>query len=126
MKRLWVGLGLLAVTLAMSLWISDMMGDAHRAGAQDLERAAALASEGNWTGAEELAGRAETIWKEKRSVTASFVDHEPMDDAEGLFAQLEYYAKEQDTANFSAACAQLATLLKAIANAHQFSLPNFF
>ena len=124
MKRTWIGLGLLAAILALSLWGADYMGKCHGASARDLNRSASLAGEGQWGQAEALMRRAEKNWQKKRGVTAAFADHEPMDEAEGLFAQLEVYARERDAAAFSAAAARLATLLQAIADAHRLNLVN--
>lgn len=118
MKRIWIGIGLLAALLAVGLWLGEFMEDAHQPGAKDLNRAAALALEEDWDTAEALAKRAGENWQKKWRVTASVADHEPMDEIDALFAELKIYARARDEAQFSATCAHLASLLDAMGESH--------
>ena len=120
MKRGWIGLALLAVLLASSLFAAKKMEEYHSDGAKKLTRASAYALEDNWAPARELAFQAMKQWQEHREFTAAFADHEPMEDVDCLFAQLPAYAREEDTAHFSAICAELAKRLEAVSNAHSF------
>ena len=43
MRRMWIGIGLLALVLMGSIWASEWMGNVHDGMARDLERAAELA-----------------------------------------------------------------------------------
>lgn len=125
MKRLWIGVSLLAAVLVLSLLVAGFMERPHRAAARDLRQAADLAAEENWTGAGDLFHRAQAIWESRRGLTASLADHEPMEEAEGLFLQLDYYHRQKTATEFGAACLELASKLEAIANVHRFSLANF-
>ena len=118
MKRIWIGIGLLAALLAVGLWLGEFMEDAHQPGARDLNRAAQAAQEGNWDTAKALAARAGEIWQKKWRVTAAVADHEPMDEMDGLFAEVKVYGRQEDTTQFSAACAHLASLLNAMGESH--------
>lgn len=118
MKRIWIGVGLLAVLLAGGLWIAGAMENAHEPGASDLRRASELALDGDWLKAEALVERARESWEEKWRITASFSDHEPMDTIDGVFAQLKIYARAQDTVSYAAACADLAEQLRSMSQAH--------
>lgn len=125
MKRLWIGVSLLAAILVLSLLVAGFMERPHMAAARDLRQAADLAAEENWTGAGELFHRAQTIWESRQKLTASLADHEPMDEVQGLFLRLAYYHRQEEATEFGAACLELAALLEAIANVHRFSLTNF-
>lgn len=121
MKRIWIGIGLLIALLAAGLWVSESMEEAHLPGAKELRKASQLALEEQWPQAEALTKQARSKWEEKWHVTASFADHEPMDEIDALFAELKTYAAVRDEAAYSGTCAYLAELLEAMGHAQSFS-----
>ncbi|MBQ7802204.1 MAG: DUF4363 family protein [Oscillospiraceae bacterium] len=121
MKRIWIGIGLLAALLIGGLWVADAMEDSHLPGAKDLRRASELALEEDWLRAEALTGRAREKWERKWRVTASVADHEPMDEIDGMFEELKTYARARDEVAYSGTCAHLAALLEAMGHAHSFN-----
>ena len=118
MKRIWIGIVLLVVLLAAGLGIGKFMEQAHVPVARDVRRAGELALEGQWDKAKALASRGQGQWEKKRPVTASVADHEPMEEIDGLFAQLKTYEKIRDPGAYSGACAYLASLLEAMSQSH--------
>lgn len=124
MKRLWIGIGLLMVILLAGLLIPEYLEFSHEPILDDLDRAAELAMAEEWDRAAYLADRAGEKWQKKRPVTASFVDHEPMDDIDGMFAQLEIYARSRDAAAFSGTCVYLRSQLDALGDYHKLNLWN--
>ena len=118
MKRIWIGIILLAALLTAGLQISKFMKEAHLPVVQDIRRAGQLALEEQWGPAEAYARRGQELWEKKWPVTAAIADHEPMDEIDALFAQLNVYADEKETLAYSAACAHLASLLEAISQSH--------
>lgn len=125
MNRIWFGAALLAVLLLLGFGSSTWMEKTHFSQAADLSRAAELALEGNWTGAENFAGAARREWNKRRPFVAALSDHGPMDQIEGLFAQLETFAAAQDTVSYSSTCVFLASQLEALGKSHSFNLQNF-
>ena len=121
MKRIWIGLGLLIALLAAGIWVAESMEDIHNPCASDLRRASALALEEDWSKAEALTKRARDSWEKKWHTTASFADHEPMDEIDGMFAELKVYAKVKDEVAYSGTCAHLAELMEAMGHAHAFN-----
>lgn len=121
MKRIWIGIILLALLLGAGFWTSNFMHRTHSPVARDIRRAGELALEEEWGTALAFAKRGKTLWKEKWPVTAAIADHEPMDEIDALFAQLDAYAKGEEELAYSAACAHLASLLDAISQSHRFS-----
>ena len=118
MKRSKFGAGLLVALLILgggSAWamircsqpVSDMV-----------EQAGAAALQQDWDMAEETFREAERRWEKQFPFCAAFADHEPMENINGLFAQLGVYASLRDSHSFAAACAQLSEDIQAIGDAH--------
>lgn len=124
MKRIWFGAAMLVFLLVFGFFISAFMERTHAAQIKDLTRAAELAQEGNWTGAENFMGAARREWDRKRPFVAALSDHEPMDEAEMLFAQLEAFAKAKEAALYSSTCLQLARQMEALGQSHRLNLQN--
>lgn len=120
MKRCWFGLGLLIALLVGSLLVTGYMDRANMPLADAMEQAGRKALEGDWGNANALAGKARASWEESWNVGAVFADHEPMEDINGLFAQLEAYAQMKDPLGFAAVCGLLKTQLEAMGDAHGF------
>ena len=118
MKRIWIGIILLTALLGAGFWISSFMAQSHNPVAQDIRQAGNLALEEQWGAAQAYAKRGQDRWETKWPVTAAFADHEPMDEIDALFAQLETYAKVKDEQAYSALCAHLASLLEAVSQSH--------
>ncbi|MBO5129288.1 MAG: DUF4363 family protein [Oscillospiraceae bacterium] len=121
MKRIWIGIGLLLGLLVAGILVAEVMEDVHMTASGQLEQAARLALAEDWTGAESLTRDARRSWEKKWCFTASFADHEPMDEIDAQFAELEVYAADREAMEYSAAAARLAQLLKSMGHSHTFS-----
>ena len=125
MKRIWFGAALLVILLILGFCTGAFMERTHAVQAKDLTRAAELALEGNWAGAENFAVAARREWNKHQLLTAILADHELLDQIEVLFAQLEVFAKVKETGAYSSICQQLACQLEALGDSHGFNLKNF-
>ena len=125
MNRLWFGVGLLVLLLALSLWVTTAMLCVHKPIAESLEQASRQALSGDFPGGVATAQQAQRSWERHKHATASVADHAPMDEIDGLFAELEVYAQSQETVHFAAGCAQLAKLIHAMGEAHGLGWWNF-
>lgn len=121
MKRLWIGILILAILLSGSLAISICMGRIHRPIAEKLELAAQKALDDNWSEALALTRQASARWEKYHRFTAAFADHTPMDEMDTLLEELEVYAVQQENPHFSATCAHLHFMATAIAESHNIS-----
>ena len=121
MKRMWIGVVLLAVLLVSGLLAAEFMEKTHGPIVSDLKQAADAAMEGSWGRAEALTARARKSWDKHRFLTAAFADHGPMEEIDALFAQLEAYREAGDTLGFAAVCAALSKQLEAMGDAHELS-----
>ena len=118
MKRCWFAAVLLTALLAGSLWVTDYMDGVHSPIAEEVGNAGASAMEGNWPQAREALARARESWDGSRKMVAVFADHEPMEEVDALFAQLEVAAAFQDGPGFASLCVHLKESLQAIGEAH--------
>ena len=118
MLRLWIGIGILAVLLAMGiglLWGSSVFFEEL---SEDLQQAGDFALAGNWQAAGEKVEKSREKWEAYRPFWASFTDHEPVEQMQNLFSQLELYRTRQLEVEFAAVCRNLVHVAEAIDEAH--------
>lgn len=121
MKRIWLGLGILTLFLALGIWSSYGMNTLHTPLAHNLESAAKSALSGDFDAGKEKAQKAKEQWEKQWNPSAILADHTPMDEIDGHFARMEVYAQTENTEAFAATCQQLAKLITATAEAHSFT-----
>lgn len=118
MKRSWMGLGLLLVLLAVSLLVTWAMERIHEPISGDLEQAAVFALTGNWDNGEDSFQKARVTWEKWAHFRACFADHNPMEEIEAGFAELEAYGAAREEVAFAAAAKALARKVAAVGEAH--------
>ena len=124
MKHLWFGAGLLALLLAVSLWLGGGPEDRHQSAVKDLEKASDAALDGDWDLAEALYIRAEKHWNKYRNLSAVLTHHNLIDQIDIGFSMLADYSRCRDTAPFAATCSQIALQLRSLPQSHAFSWQN--
>lgn len=125
MKRLYIGIGFLAVLLAVGIGITVAFARLHEPLAEELQAAVELAEAGDWEQTEQLMAKLRSHWERCRNFTAAVADHEPLEEMEALLAQLEVYARHRDGPNFSAAASALARMAAAMAESQSLTWWNF-
>ena len=118
MGRLWIGVGILAVMLAMAiglLWGSQAFFEDF---SDNLEQDGASALAGNWTSATQKAEKSRAQWEKYRHFWSAFTDHEPMEQMQELFSRLEIYRQKQLEVDFAAVCGSLVQMAEAIDESH--------
>ena len=118
MNRLWIGVGILVLLLAMGigiLWGSTVFFGKF---SENLEQAGELALVGNWTAATEKAAKSRAQWEYWQHFWSAFTDHEPMEQMQTLFSQLEVYQQKQLEVDFATVCRSLVQLADAIDESH--------
>ena len=126
MKRIWFGAGLLIALLLLGLLCGFLIERSQSSGAEKLTQASDFAAEGDWAAAKTLLAEARQLWDQKRQLITALCDHEPIEEAEKLFARLEVFAQERSIISFRSACAELSSHLEALSNSHSFTFGNFF
>ena len=123
-KRFYIGLTILLVLLVLGSATTGIMQAVHQPVEQGLAQAAQYALAGDMAQALPLAQNAYNRWQKFHSVTASFADHNPMDDTDTLFQEMLVYGKTGEVPHFVACCRELVILTQAMYDAHAFSLKN--
>ena len=118
MKRIWIGLGLLALLLASGITVRRKMEDLHQATCQQLRLAV---SAPRWEDAISFGDAAKARWEKSRRFTASVADHQEVDQIDSLFAQLEVYHTQGDPLSHAATCAYLEQSITALQEAHRLT-----
>jgi hypothetical protein len=126
MKRFWIGVGLLGALLVLGTWGSGRLRRSYMPCAADLDNAAAYAMAEDWVRAEGLTERARNSWEQDLHITAAIHDHQPLEDIDALFRELEIYRAREDTVSFCAVCVQLAQRLKDLGMSGKVSWWNLF
>ena len=126
MKRSWFGLGLLVVLLGAGLLVTWGMDRIHTPVARDLITAGEYALAGDWEQAEQLSRKAKECWEKNEKLRACFADHEPMEEIDACFAQLEIYCRMKEETAFAAACGETARKAEAMGEAHGLKWENVF
>ena len=118
MLRLWIGIGILAILLAMGIGLLWGSGVFFEELSQDLQQAGDFALAGIWQAAGEKVEKSREKWEAYRPFWASFTDHEPGEQMQNLFSQLELYRARQLEVEFAAVCRNLVHVAEAIDETH--------
>lgn len=121
MNRFWLGITLAAVLLVAGIWVGSYMNTTGNGICDTLEDAAEEALSGDWQTAADLVTSAQNNWDTVWHTVAAVADHAPMDEIDGLFAQLNIYAQSQDRWEFAAYCHRISQLVLAVGEAHSFN-----
>lgn len=118
MNKLWIGIGLLLFLLIGGiglLWGSSVFfGDF----SESVEEAGEMALAGDWLSATQKMEQIREKWEWQRRFWASFTDHEPVEQVQALFSQLELYKEQQLQTEFASACRALSHVVQAIEETH--------
>ena len=118
MKRSQFGLGLLLALLILGILSTWAMGKSTDPITETVRQAGEAGFRSDWAVAEKKMGEAKSDWEKRYPLCASLTDHEPMENINSLFAQLEVYAQSRDHQNFAAVCALLEKNIEAMGEAH--------
>ena len=119
--RTWIGIVLLILLLAVGICLTVYTAKTQDQIAGLLAQSREAAAVGRWEKAAGKCYQARALWEKHQKATAAMVDHEPMEEVEGLFAQLEVYLKARDPVAFCSCCASLEVFARAIGESHSVS-----
>lgn len=120
MTRFRIGAGILLMLLAFGFGVQLWMDAACTPIAEALTASQTAARAGRWDRAEALRQEAAEGWYDHWHCFAAFADHQPMEEIDGLLAQLAVYAREQSAESYAAAAADLTRRIAAMSDAHRF------
>ena len=120
-KHFYFGVGILLAFLILGFLVAFFMDTVCDPISLQLENAAVEAMSGDLEKGISLALEAKQRWAEDWKKMATVADHTPIDEIEGLFAEMEVFAQARDAEHFSACCAQLSRRMEAMADAHSLT-----
>ena len=120
MKRLPIGIFVLVGLVILGFWTGRSAGKVHGSIVEALEQAARAE---NWSETAPAVS-ASRKWEESRMLSAAITDHSALDEIEAGFAQLDIYRRRNDLTHFTATCARLSRLVKALEEGHKLSWEN--
>lgn len=124
MKRLWLGIILLALLPALGIWESARIEKLTQPVADTLFRAAQAATAEDWAQAQQLCEEAEEQWEAHWSFLAAMNHHGPMEEIDSQFARMRMLLQTRSAAEFSACCARMGEMIRALGDAHRVNLRN--
>ena len=124
MTRFIIGILTLTLLFSVGLFVALTTDQMYRPVIGLLEKAADTALSGSFKEAVTQAKAAKDLWDKMKNKTATVADHTPMEDIDLMFAEAEIYAKTEETPHFAACCAQLASMVQNMADAHAMNLWN--
>lgn len=120
MSRFRIGIGLLIGLLILGIAVQIGTRRMQEPVAAALKRAQISAMAGDWENADAMAATAAQRWQDGWRRAAALADHEPMEDIDGMMAQLSVFAAGREEWEFAALCAELSRRVEAMADAHAF------
>ena len=126
MTRFWLGVGILVSLLFSGLVLGVQMTGLNEDLSQQLSQAAGKALEENWEEAAGLSKQAFRQWKKHRRFAASLTDHEPLEEMDRMFDQLQIYEARRMTTEYAALCKLLSRQTEAMGEEHRLTWWNFF
>lgn len=119
MKRLWIGVIFLILLLALGIGSCIAFSRMYLPVSQSLQQASEAALSGDWDTASVLAEKARNGWEKWVNFTAAMADHEPMEEIDSLFAQLDVLLQMKKLPDFAALSSRLSRLTAAMAESQQ-------
>ena len=114
MKHVKLGCGILAVILALGLALTACLSSLKSELCNAMDAAAEAALTGNWEKADASVEKGKQIWLRHRDFVAAVVDHELLEEADTLFAQLEVYRHCRLSPEYAVVCRCLVRQMEAI------------
>ena len=121
MKRLWIGATLLLVLLAAGILSTFAMGFFHHSLSRHLDAAASAALEEDWANTQEILHQCRSRWLRFRSAVAANASHEPLEEIDSLYSQLELYLARRDSMGFALCCTTLRHRTEALGEAQSIN-----
>ena len=118
MKRIWIGIIILVLLLGTGIGTTVFAVRSQERISQELAQASEAALRGKWEEACNLSLNAKKQWESLRHGIAAIADHEPMEEIDDLFSQMEIYLLTQQQIPFATCCASLSVLTNAIGESH--------
>ena len=119
-RRFYLGVAILLALLVLGIFSGIWVNQASQQVVHCLAQAEESVRNGNPSEALVYSQQAQMLWDSTWNRVAVVADHTSMDEIDGLFAQMAYYA-QADVSLFGAGCARVRELVSAVSDGHQFT-----
>jgi hypothetical protein len=119
-RRFYLGVAILLALLVLGIFSGIWVNQASQQVVHCLTQAEESVRNGNPSEALVFSQQAQMLWDSIWNRVAVVADHTSMDEIDGLFAQMAYYA-QTDVSLFGAGCARVRELVSAVSDGHQFT-----
>lgn len=119
MKKMYFGIGLMIVLLAISFFSGVYMARQSEDICSYLEQAQTYAFDGEFSRAEETVDAAYGSWQRHEHRFAALTDHAPMEAIEDLFQSAGEYAGLGETEEFTLLCGKICRMVEMVSQAQQ-------
>ena len=119
-RRFYLGIAILLGLLVLGIWAGKWTENANTQVVQYLSQAEEAIREGDPAAALVLTREARLLWEKGWNRLAVMADHTIMDEIDGLFSQMEHYARE-GTSFLGASCARVRELVSAVSDDHRLT-----
>ena len=119
-RRFYLGVAILLALLVLGIFSGIWVNQASQQVVHCLTQAEESVRNGNPSEALVYSQQAQMLWNSTWNRVAVVADHTSMDEIDGLFAQMAYYA-QADVSLFGAGCARVRELVSAVSDGHQFT-----
>ena len=126
MKRSWIGFGLLAVLLAVSVVVTGFMGRIHEEMVLDLKQSSECARLSDWDNAALFLERANRNWEKWDHLRSCFANHQETEAIDASLSALDVLRQSKDATAYRASCAALTKQVEAMGEAHKLTWWNVF
>ena len=107
MRRLWIGASLLLLFLIGGICSTVVTQRFHRTLSRHLEATTAAALAEDWEETALLLHQCHSRWIRYRNQIAAVTSHEPIEEIDSLYHQLDIYFARRDSQGFALCCATL-------------------
>lgn len=124
MKRFWLGIVLLGVLLILGVLEAKYVQTITQPVSDILSQAVDAAQEEDWSKTGQLLQQAESRWQSQWSLLAAMNHHGPMEEIDSQFARADALLEGRAYAEFTACCARIGEMIRALGDAHTFRVEN--
>lgn len=117
-------LGVLAVILAFTLWVSANMQEKTAHWQEQLLQSDALAQSDDWDGAMDVLMESYDDWNRHQTYLHIVTEHDVVDDAQSMYHRAMAFAATRELSEFRAELSDLRDQLRLLAEMERFSIKN--
>lgn len=125
MRRLWLGLALLAALFALGLGALLAMEQTYLGLSRRAQLAEEAAMAGDWAAADLQILALTRHWQRSKDWAATAVSHGPLEEIQLLLEQLALHRHLEDRSGYALCCAALSSHLEALSRAHSINWQSF-